>query len=221
MNIAWVIKSKRLKQNLTQTELAALLNVTPQAVSRWEMDISYPDIAMVPKLSQVLRVSADELLGIEPIENQETEPDRNREFDQDADQLLNQSQADSIFDYVPVSSAGEGKKVLVVDDVAFMRMILKEILTKQGHTVLLAENGKECLDILQKEEVDVCVLDINMPVMDGIETLRRIREEKQDLRVVMLSALCMESTVKQTLQLGADAFVVKPFQDKCLIERIG
>ena len=221
MNIAWVIKSKRLKQNLTQTELAALLNVTPQAVSRWEMDISYPDIAMVPKLSQVLRVSADELLGIEPIENQETEPDRNREFDQDADQLLNQSQADSIFDYVPVSSAGEGKKVLVVDDVAFMRMRLKEILTKQGHTVLLAENGKECLDILQKEEVDVCVLDINMPVMDGIETLRRIREEKQDLRVVMLSALCMESTVKQTLQLGADAFVVKPFQDKCLIERIG
>ncbi|MBD5460738.1 MAG: response regulator [Lachnospiraceae bacterium] len=221
MNIAWVIKSKRQKQNLTQTELAALLNVTPQAVSRWEMDISYPDIAMVPKLSQVLRVSADELLGIEPIENQETEPDRNREFDQDADQILNQSQADSIFDYVPVSSPGEGKKVLVVDDVAFMRMILKEILTKQGHTVLQAENGKECLDILQKEEVDVCVLDINMPVMDGIETLRRIREEKQDLRVVMLSALCMESTVKQTLQLGADAFVVKPFQDKCLIERIG
>lgn len=221
MNIAWVIKSKRQKLNMTQTELAALLNVTPQAVSRWEMEISYPDITMVPKISQVLHVSADELLGIELLENQETEPDRNQEMDRDADPILNQSQADSIFDYVPAASSGEGKKVLVVDDVAFMRMMLREILTNQGHTVLQAENGRECLDILQKEAVDVCVLDINMPVMDGIETLRRIREEKQDLRVVMLSALCMESTVKQTLQLGADAFVVKPFQDKCLIERIG
>ena len=64
MNIGVVIKNNRQKSNMTQTELAACLNITPQAVSRWEMGISYPDIAMLPRISEVLRVSADELLGI-------------------------------------------------------------------------------------------------------------------------------------------------------------
>ena len=59
MNIGGIIKYRRQKQNMTQGEVAALLNVTPQAISRWEMNISYPDIAMVPKISEVLKVSAD------------------------------------------------------------------------------------------------------------------------------------------------------------------
>lgn len=66
MNIGDIIKSKRQKKNMTQTELAEKLNVTPQAMSRWEMGISYPDIAMVPLISEVLWVSADELPGIVP-----------------------------------------------------------------------------------------------------------------------------------------------------------
>lgn len=66
MNIGDIIKSKRQKKNMAQTELAEKLNVTPQAVSRWEMGISYPDIAMVPLISEVLWVSADELPGIVP-----------------------------------------------------------------------------------------------------------------------------------------------------------
>lgn len=66
MNIGDVIKNKRQKMNMTQAELAEKLNVTPQAVSRWEMGDSYPDIAMVPLLSEVLWASADELLGIIP-----------------------------------------------------------------------------------------------------------------------------------------------------------
>lgn len=69
--------------------------------------------------------------------------------------------------------------------------------------------------------MDVCVLDIMMPVMDGIAALRRIREAHPGIRTVMLSALSKESCVRQALQLGADAFVVKPFQEQCLIERIG
>lgn len=66
MNIGEVIKSRRQKRNMTQVELAELLKVTSQAVSRWEMGVSYPDIAMVPKISEVLWVTADELLGIKP-----------------------------------------------------------------------------------------------------------------------------------------------------------
>ncbi|HBA50478.1 MAG TPA: two-component system response regulator [Lachnospiraceae bacterium] len=97
-----------------------------------------------------------------------------------------------------------------------------EVPGRCGHTVLEARNGQECLDILQSETVDVCVLDIVMPVMDGIvAALQRIKEGHPGVRTIMISALSRESCVKQAWQLGADAFVVKPFQEQCLIERIG
>ncbi|MBD5481672.1 MAG: response regulator [Lachnospiraceae bacterium] len=216
MNIGEVIRSKRQKKNLTQAELAELLKVTPQAVSRWEMGISYPDIAMVPKISEVLRVSADELLGIR-LSNENLEPG---EENGDAT-VLNQDQVDSIFDYIPEPVSGKSKRVLVVDDADFMRMMLEDMLTHQGHIVLQAKSGQECLERLQDEAVDVCVLDICMPGMDGIEVLKRIKERQPELRVVMISALSQESNVKQALRIGADAFVVKPFQGQSLIDRIG
>ncbi|MDE5818142.1 MAG: response regulator [Lachnospiraceae bacterium] len=216
MNIGEVIKSKRQKKNLTQAELAGLLKVTPQAVSRWEMGISYPDIAMVPKISEVLRVTADELLGIK-LPNEDLEP-RGENGD---GTVLNQDQVDSIFDYIPEPVTGKSKRVLVVDDADFMRMMLEDMLTHHGHIVLQAKNGQECLERLQDEAVDVCVLDICMPGMDGLEVLRRIKERQPGLRVVMISALSQESNVKQALQLGADAFVVKPFQGQSLIDRVG
>lgn len=231
MNIGVVIKNNRQKSNMTQTELAACLNITPQAVSRWEMGISYPDIDMLPRISEVLRVSADELLGIRLPDLSGKEGSGGKdgsgasawpgEYQECQEPALNQSQADSIFDYVPVPSTGEGRRILVVDDADFMRMMLKEILGRCGHTVLEARNGQECLDILERETVDVCVLDIVMPVMDGIAALRRIREEHPGIRTIMLSAMSRESCVKQARQLGADAFVVKPFQEQCLTERIG
>ena len=216
MNIGEVIKRKRQKRNMTQAELAELLKVTPQAVSRWEMGVSYPDIAMVPKISEVLGVTADELLGLTPMEPSSV----SHESREDLELILNQSQADSIFDFIPVPITGESRKVLVVDDSDFMRMMLEDILTHHGHTVLQAKDGQECLDLLQNEAVDVCLLDIGMPGMDGMEVLRRIKESQPELKVVMLSALSQESNVRQALQLGADAFVVKPFQPSCLIERI-
>lgn len=216
MNIGEVIRGKRQKKNLTQAELAELLKVTPQAVSRWEMGVSYPDIAMVPKISEVLRVSADELLGIR-LSNENPEPKE----ENGNTAVLNQDQVDSIFDYIPEPVSGKSKRVLVVDDADFMRMMLEDMLTHHGHIVLQAKDGRECLELLRDEVVDVCVLDICMPGMDGIEVLRRIKEEQPGLKVVMLSALSRESNVKQALQLGADAFVVKPFQGQSLIDRVG
>ncbi len=220
MNIGDVIKYRRQKRNMTQAELAELLHVTPQAVSRWEMGISYPDIAMLPLISEGLFVSSDELLGIKP-SYVEQEFKKNPKTSGDYNTILNQSQADSIFDYIPVPRTGESKKVLVVDDADFMRMMLEDILTHYGHTVLQAKDGQEGLNLLQDKAVNVCVLDICMPGMDGMEVLRKIKEGHPELKVVMLSAMSQESNVKQALQLGADAFVVKPFQAECLVERIG
>lgn len=217
MNIGEVIKRRRQIKNITQAELAALLKVTPQAVSRWEMGISYPDIAMVPKISEVLRVSADELLGIQPPNDEP--PSQTPQEEQGT--VLNQDQVDSIFNFIPKPTAERSQKVLVVDDSDFMRMMLEDILTRHGHTILQAKGGQECLDMLQAETVDVCVLDIGMPGMDGIEVLHKIKEKNPALKVIMLSALSQENIVKQALQLGADSFVVKPFQAQCLINRIG
>ncbi len=230
MNIGEVIKCRRQKRGITQTELAALLNITPQAVSRWEMGISYPDIAMIPKISEALWVTADELLGVDPtkvnrgqeLKLPESEPLDTERISKDYTEVsLSQNQVDDIFQYVPVPISGESKKVLVVDDADFMRMMLEDILMKHGHTVLQARNGQEGLDILEREKVDVCVLDIVMPVMHGIEALRRMKEMQPDLKVVMLSALSQESNVRKALHLGAAAFVAKPFQAETLMERIG
>lgn len=224
MNIGEVIKQKRQKRNITQTELAELLHITPQAVSRWEMGISYPDIAMIPKISEILYVTADELFGIQPSFDEQKSKENLKErqkINKECDMVLNQSQVDSIFGYTPVSISEKNKRILVVDDADFMRMMLEDILTHHGHTALHAKNGLECLNILQNETVDICLLDIGMPVMDGIETLKKIKEKYPELKVVMLSALSQESNVKLALQLGAYSFVVKPFQVNCLIERIG
>lgn len=214
MNIGEVIKDRRQKKNMTQADLAALLNVTPQAVSRWEMNISYPDVAMVPEIAKVLHITTDELLGVGQTDGEENGDSR-------AETVLNQSQADSIFDYVASPVSGKRKKILVVDDSEYMRKMLAEILTGQGHTVIQAGNGQECLDTLEKEPADVCILDINMPVMDGFEALRRMREAGYPMKVIMISALSQEGNVKLAMQLGAEAFIVKPFGVECLLQRVG
>ena len=87
MMIGEIIKKYRLERKLTQEEMAEALHITPQAVSRWETGVSYPDVTMLPQLAAYLHVSTDKLLGCENneiIEHQE---------------VLNQSQIDSIFDY--------------------------------------------------------------------------------------------------------------------------
>ncbi len=224
MEIGNVIKERRVLKGMTQEELAQALSVTPQAVSRWEIGISYPDIAMVPEIVRVLGVSADSLLGCGDFDKKEKPPAAPSATVQDKDRVLNQSQVDSIFDYVPpLKNEGE-KMVLVVDDSDFMRMMLTDILSKNGHRILQYKSGEECLDRLKDKtgdiNADVCILDIKMPGMNGLEVLERIKKDYSDVKVIMLSALCTEEVVKKALELGADGFVAKPFQPNSILERI-
>lgn len=110
--------------------------------------------------------------------------------------------------------------MLIVDDSDFMRMILNDILTNAGHTVVQADNGRLALKVLQKEKVDICILDILMPEMNGIDTLKQILSNTPDMPVIMLSALCSEHIVKEALEIGAKAFVAKPFQPDSITNRI-
>lgn len=233
MEIGNVIKEYRTLKNMTQEELGAALLVTPQAVSRWETGISYPDIAMIPEIVKVLGVSADQLLGCgspEADRDGEQAPVPALEYSELVasvqgieGKVLNQSQIDSIFNYVPHPIPAT-KMVLTVDDSDFMRMMLTDMLSHEHHRVIQAASGEEGLKMLKGETcgipVDVCILDIKMPGMNGLEVLEVIKRDYPDLKVIMLSAMCTEEIVKKALELGADFFVAKPFQPSSLLERI-
>lgn len=109
--------------------------------------------------------------------------------------------------------------VLVTDDAAFMRLMLRDILTKNGYIVCAeAVNGKDMLDKFETEKPDIVTLDITMPEMDGITALKELKSKHPDARVVMCSAMGQQAMVIESIQAGAKDFIVKPFQpDKVII----
>lgn len=111
--------------------------------------------------------------------------------------------------------------VLIADDDASTLYIASRILTQTFHCqVLVAHNGLEVLEVLQREQVDVLVLDVQMPLLDGLDTLRILRDSTQwaDLPVVVLSATKEEGLVRELIGLGVTDFVVKPLGDR-FVER--
>jgi two-component system response regulator (stage 0 sporulation protein F) len=80
------------------------------------------------------------------------------------------------------------KKILVADDEMAIRLLYSEELKEEGYEVFTASNGREALDIIDKEPLDLVILDIKMPEMDGIEALRQIKEKKPGLPVLLSTA---------------------------------
>jgi two-component system, chemotaxis family, chemotaxis protein CheY len=104
-------------------------------------------------------------------------------------------------------------RVLIADDAAFMRMMIRNILTQNGHEVVgEAENGQEAVERYAELKPDVTTMDITMPEKDGIAALKEIMAADPAARVVMCSALGQESKVIESIRSGAKDFVVKPFQ---------
>jgi len=104
-------------------------------------------------------------------------------------------------------------RILVADDAAFMRMMIKNILTQNGHEVVgEAENGAEAVARYAELKPDVTTMDITMPEKDGIAALKEIIAADPAAKVVMCSALCQEAKVIESIRSGAKDFVVKPFQ---------
>ena len=102
-------------------------------------------------------------------------------------------------------------KLLVVDDEIAVCDILKHFFTKQGYQVFMTTKGEEALALAEQERPDLMLLDIKMPVMSGIEVLRKLRGRKNTIKVVMVSALHEDQVVAEAPKLGAVGFVVKPF----------
>ena len=111
------------------------------------------------------------------------------------------------------------KRVLIIDDSAFMVSMLTEILEKAGYDVAgTAANGAEGFEKYQELQPDLVLLDIVMPVQDGIDTLKQIRSHDTQAKVVMLSAVSTAASTKSSLELGAVGFIAKPFQPTHLFE---
>lgn len=114
------------------------------------------------------------------------------------------------------------KRVLVVDDAGFMRMMIKDILTNASEFEVVAEaaNGQEALDRLEEAAPDVIILDITMPVMDGLTAAEEIVRRDKHARIVFCSAMGQKDVVLKALQMGAADFVVKPFTAERIIGAI-
>lgn len=114
-----------------------------------------------------------------------------------------------------------GKKVLIVDDAAFMRMMIKDILTKNNYEIAgEAENGKKAVELYKEHKPDVVTMDITMPEMDGIEAVKAIKKIDPDARIIMCSAMGQQAMVMEAIQAGAKDFVVKPFQQNRVLQAL-
>ena len=114
-----------------------------------------------------------------------------------------------------------GKKILVVDDAAFMRLMIKDVLTKNGYTEIEeAGDGELAVQAYQAGRQDLVILDITMPNKDGLEALKEIKAIDGNSRVVMCSAMGQEAMVVDAIKLGALDFIVKPFKPDRIIQTV-
>ncbi|MBE3573797.1 MAG: response regulator [Moorella humiferrea] len=114
-----------------------------------------------------------------------------------------------------------GKRVLVVDDAAFMRMMIKDILTKNGYEVVgEADNGQKAVAMYQELRPDVVTMDITMPEMDGIAAVKAIKQIDPNARIIMCSAMGQQLMVMEAIQAGARDFIVKPFQQDRVLQAL-
>ncbi len=112
-------------------------------------------------------------------------------------------------------------KILIVDDAAFMRMMVKDNLKKAGYSEFIeAGNGEEAITAYNENKPDLVLLDITMPIMDGIQALGAIKQENPNAKVVMCSAMGQEAMVVEAIKLGALDFIVKPFKPDRLVQTV-
>ena len=112
-------------------------------------------------------------------------------------------------------------KILIVDDAAFMRKVIRDTLTKNGFTDLHeAGDGKDAVEKYFELQPDLVLMDITMPNMDGLEALKAIRAKDNKANVVMCSAMGQEAMVVEAVQAGIKDFIVKPFKEDRLMKTV-
>jgi two-component system chemotaxis response regulator CheY len=112
-------------------------------------------------------------------------------------------------------------KVMIVDDAAFMRVSIRNILLKNGFEIACeAENGTVAVQKYAESKPDIVTMDITMPEMSGLDALREIRGIDPNARVVMVSALGQEAMVREAVLSGAKGFIVKPYKEDIIVDTL-
>ncbi|MFC5470681.1 response regulator [Cohnella suwonensis] len=112
-------------------------------------------------------------------------------------------------------------RIMVVDDAAFLRAMLKDILVGAGHEVVTeAANGQEAIDKYKAMRPDLVTMDITMPIMEGLEAVKEIRKLDPGANIVMCSAMGQRSQIIEAIQSGAKDFIIKPFQSARVLEAV-
>ncbi|MEB3222942.1 MAG: response regulator [Candidatus Sericytochromatia bacterium] len=112
-------------------------------------------------------------------------------------------------------------KILVVDDAAFMRKMIRDILARNGFEVCgEASNGLEAIQRFREQEPDLVLMDITMPELDGLSALREIRRTHPSASVIVCSAMGQQQLVVEAIEQGARDFVVKPFHADRVLDAV-
>jgi two-component system chemotaxis response regulator CheY len=113
------------------------------------------------------------------------------------------------------------KRILITDDALFMRVTLKNILTKNGYEIAgEASNGRESIEMYRNVQPDLVTMDITMPEMDGISAVKGIRQIDPDAKIIMCSAMGQKNMVMEAVAAGAKDFIIKPFQPEKVLESV-
>ncbi|WP_026563713.1 response regulator transcription factor [Bacillus sp. UNC41MFS5] len=111
------------------------------------------------------------------------------------------------------------KKILIVDDDVYIRNLVKSLLMREGFKTIEAENGGTALELLNKEDCDLAIVDIMMPVMNGYLLTTEIRKE-YDIPIILLTAKSQIEDKEKGFESGTDDYLIKPFEPKELIFRV-
>ena len=114
----------------------------------------------------------------------------------------------------------EGKKILLAEDSKFMRTIIAKVLTQNGATVIEAADGKEAVKLHKKHRPDLSLMDINMPVLNGLDAIAQIKKLQPDSKFIILSSSSRKDEILCAKNLNVSSYLVKPVEAYQLIKRI-
>jgi two-component system, sensor histidine kinase and response regulator len=113
-------------------------------------------------------------------------------------------------------------KILLAEDTPANQKLMTRILQKRGHTVEIAENGLQALDLVRRSKFDLALMDVQMPLMDGLQATTAIRALQQDspsrLPIIAMTAHARQEDRERCLQAGMDAYIAKPFDIREFLE---
>lgn len=112
------------------------------------------------------------------------------------------------------------EKILIADDAEFSRSRISRTLNEAGYQVIEAQNGSEAFEAYNSEKPDLVIMDIGMPVMDGLTALRQIKAVDPMAKIVVLSRIGQERSVVEALEAGAETFLLKPFDSNFVLAAV-